>query len=496
MRALCLPGYSSVNGRCLPCPSINYGALIGVLSVAFLLVFAVHRLQYDWTGAATLFVVANFLQLSVLFLASESLPQLLSLVNFNLLGDHISHGRETGEADGGSGDYSAPGVCVMPLSDSQRLEMQLLSPLLALLLLASIGGLHFLARMAVAHSGDGASTSSRRLRRVYGWLCVPSPSRISPQLPLDSEGIEQSDAGVAHDRSSSRNEGRVVMYQRSVVRLVQLSYTGLAHVTFAFFHLQDVGEFGWRVVDYPSLSPSSPQYVALFPLLVLLMIFVVFGLPLLLLVYLFTQSRNGRIEQVKHQQRLIAVQSQPLSPSLSSPLLMQTADDSETSDGSSGQLGWRDALLLQLTAMHRLSCWWMACFVLFRRLVLVALLTWMRGPSVWIWLSLANAVFLALHVSLEPYERRRDNSLETLTLLSLLVQTTLLSQWPPPYLSLGLVGTFNALIVGPLLPVILGWMMQGGRLVQRIWRMLRSQGRAGDENHHAPPAGGSGVEMD
>jgi hypothetical protein len=89
----------------------------------------------------------------------------------------------------------------------------------------------------------------------------------------------------------------------------------------------------------------------------------------------------------------------------------------------------KQALLLQLCAVFRARYWWMASFVLVRRLVLVALLVSVRSSSVWIWLSLVNQLALALHLKTEPFERPMDNSLESLTLLSLALQTTLLSVW-------------------------------------------------------------------
>ena len=75
-------------------------------------------------------------------------------------------------------------------------------------------------------------------------------------------------------------------------------------------------------------------------------------------------------------------------------------------EGRAQRLSTRDALLLQLTAMYRAWCWWMASAVLLRRLTIVVLLTVIRGPTVWTWLTLANNSLLTLHVLLAPYERQ------------------------------------------------------------------------------------------
>jgi hypothetical protein len=113
----------------------------------------------------------------------------------------------------------------------------------------------------------------------------------------------------------------------------------------------------------------------------------------------------------------------------------------------------------------------MASAVLVRRLVLVTLLMLVRDSAVWIWLTLANNLALAIHLIVLPYERRRDNTLETVTLLSLSVQTTVLSAWPPPYLSAALLSVFNALVIGPLLPLALRGLML-------LWVRCRSPNRA------------------
>ena len=72
--ALCLPGYSQVNGRCIPCESTHVGALLGVVLLALLLVYLVHRLPHDWTGSATVAIVSNFIQMSTLFIAGDGHP--------------------------------------------------------------------------------------------------------------------------------------------------------------------------------------------------------------------------------------------------------------------------------------------------------------------------------------------------------------------------------------------------------------------------------------
>ena len=100
---------------------------------------------------------------------------------------------------------------------------------------------------------------------------------------------------------------------------------------------------------------------------------------------------------------------------------------------------------MQLTAMYRPGCWWMASFALLRRLLCIALLTVVRSSAVWGWLALLSFSLLALHMHVQPYVRLRDNQ------LALAVQTSLLSMYPPPAISAALLVAFNVLVIGPLL---------------------------------------------
>ena len=140
----------------------------------------------------------------------------------------------------------------------------------------------------------------------------------------------------------------------------------------------------------------------------------------------------------------------------------------------------QSALLLQLCGMFQSRYWWMASFVLIRRLLLASVLVAGSGSadqSVWIWLTLINYCLLALHLQLQPYEREADNALETLALLSLSLQTSLLSMWLPPYSSPTLLAAVNALVLGPL---VIG----GIRVSLRRWKEFREL-RGGERSINA-----------
>jgi hypothetical protein len=194
----------------------------------------------------------------------------------------------------------------------------------------------------------------------------------------------------------------------------------------SFFRTQSVGEFGRRLVEYPALDPSSAEYRRMVPVMVLVIVIVVFGVPLLLSIFLLHQHRHGEVIRVKTMAR----------------------------SGQEKGLSARQALLLQLCAMYKPQRSWQAVFILVRRLLLVLVLVLINDGSVWIWLTALNFCFLAVHLEFRPFERSMDNAFETFSLLSLSLQTTLLIAWPPPYMSPLLYSTLCALDVGPLVPIV------------------------------------------
>jgi hypothetical protein len=199
--------------------------------------------------------------------------------------------------------------------------------------------------------------------------------------------------------------------------------------------------------DYPTLSPDSSEYRALLPIVITVVVAFVGGLPLLLTAFLVVEQRRGYIEQVKAVQR----------------------------NGASWlMLTRRQAALLQLCAPYRAGCWWMAPVSMLRRLVMAIMLVTIRSTSLWAWLASANTLFLALHLQLQPYERRRDNRFETLTLLSLGLQTTLLSVWPPPAMSRALFAALNALLLAPLLPPLLDLLSRRLHCTKRAYLRIDS----------------------
>ena len=239
-----------------------------------------------------------------------------------------------------------------------------------------------------------------------------------------------------------------LLYQRSLVRMMQLSYTALALISVRFFHYQDVKQYGLRLVDYPAMAVSSTTYKLLAPL-VIVVLTIVCCIPVVLLAFLFRQNRRGVMKQLN-------------------------AADSSDAEAPMAPATPVAALTLQLCCMFKASCWWMASFIPLRRLLLVAVFVASPGAQRWVWLSLLNQLLLVVHLVVQPYKRQRDNSLESLNLVSLCMQTTLLGLG----YSSAVPGTLEALVLCPLLVLLAVY------LLLPAWRWLKVRRERSSGRHH------------
>jgi hypothetical protein len=126
-------------------------------------------------------------------------------------------------------------------------------------------------------------------------------------------------------------------YQRTVIRLLLLSYGVMAGICLLFFHTVPVGAFGTRLAEYPDVDPASDEYQQLKPVVVLLMVLVVVGLPTLMALGLWRDRRQ------------------------------QLAEPALWPEEAGASQGKKRLAVLQLTSMYRPSHWWMAPFNLSRR---------------------------------------------------------------------------------------------------------------------------------
>ena len=439
--AACLPGYSEVNGRCIECDEVRWLPLTGLLLLSMVLVYLIHRLPHDWTGSASLSVMSYFVQQSCLFLASESMPQILSLLNVNLLGDS-SNQQKGSSSDSFTTGAVYVGVCIAPLTDVGRIIMRLVSPIIALAMLAFIAALQLACRrqlqtraveqpLVQEEAGRPLQPTESPAHRWYRWVF----------------GVHVQEVGAEQSSATPEESLRSVHYSylRSCIRVVQLSYTALALLALSFFRTVAVGDYGTRLADYPTIDVQSKAFRTLFPVMIALLAVFVVGLPVLLAAVLYRALRQGKIAEVKSRQGELEQAPVQRVSSL---------------------------LLLQWTAPVKAVYWWMAPFSLLRRLCVVLVLLLVTEDSVWVWVTLVNYLLLTLHVVTQPYERRSDNQLETVTLLSLAMQSTLLSAYPPPQMTALL---FTALLLLVLAPMLL-FLTSTCRM---RWRRGVGEGRGG-----------------
>ena len=231
--AYCLPDHSLVNGRCIPCEGVHWDLLLGLLLLALVLVYLLHRVPMGSSDSAKLFIALYLLQMSAVFLAAESLPHLLSIVNVNLLGDQLTRGAQH------NADSGAPyiGSCIVPLSDFGRIGMTLFSPIIAFCLL----GLLLLLDLAAQSVLRLAQPSQSSLAFKAYFLVFPMsgghPAAPSPSI---SDSLAQPLVDAALDERTEEAESRPLdaetmavrcdslRYQHTVVRLAALLHVRLA----------------------------------------------------------------------------------------------------------------------------------------------------------------------------------------------------------------------------------------------------------------------------
>ena len=462
--ALCLDGYAEVNGDCIPCESTNAGLVCAVLLFLLASVYALHRLPHEQRGKATVLILGYFVQQSAMFLSPSFF--VVGVVNFDLLGG--SGTQRSSRGDGQAG-VPHPHLCVVPLhSDAERIVGALLVQLLVFFLPSVIAVVQLVCFCLLRR----APPRLRMLRRAYRLVFkanAPEPlppfgpqSMLLEPLRLNPDANPETDAGAARPSpnpsasielrtrdaegsgSSSLMEACAaswLTYQRTMVRLMLLSYTSIALLTLRFFHTRSIGSYGSRVMTYPALDPASTVYTRrLLPVMLLLLILVLL-VPWLLAFFLWRLRRRSASDA----QRAMADGGEPV------------------------QKTWKAALLVQLCGMFRADTWWMAPFIGVRRLLLAAVFAFVPSQTVFIWLTLANQLILALHLQLQPFRRRRDNVLESVCLLLLCIQTSLLGAIPTnPAGSAPLTSVLSLLVLAPILMALCGG------CARKLWLRLRA----------------------
>ena len=219
--------------------------------------------------------------------------------------------------------------------------------------------------------------------------------------------LEVDNAGSKHDAALTSDSLPAILrnYRRTLVRLLVFSYNSFATAALSFFHTREVGEDDKRLWEYPAVSTTSPSYRAMLPLFILLLTLVVAVVPLLAVtLYLFHRREQERLAKL----RTSAAEEEPESEAAALPQQ-------------------RQAVLVEvMLGTFRTGYWPFAVMVLFRRLLLTTVATFVV-TSTFVWLTALNTALLLLHVVTWPYRDALDNHVEALTLALLVTETTLLS---------------------------------------------------------------------
>ena len=452
--ALCMDGYAEVNGRCVWCPATRWGSVVPLLLLVLAVTFLLHRLPHNGQTSALMTVGGYFVQQSALMLAALPIPQLFSLFNLNVLGDHNRYDAAPTTFDTLNTTVAEPSnaACVAPLSDSGKLTVALLSPLLFAAALVLVAAAQLTARALLRHfsSSKGGSPSPRAWSvRVYCRVFMAPPPRVINAVHA-SMGLGPSVANAEQPPLPSwyafSGQLMPLQYQRTAVRLLLLSYTSLSLTSLLFFRYQRVGVYGKRLVDYRQIDPSSDEYLSLLPGVLVVLVLVVAGLPLAVSLFLWLQ-RQKRSKELQAEGSDEATQSRALL-----------------------------SLEAQLRGVFPSAYWWMTPFILLRRLVTVLVLLLATRSSTWVWMSAVHFSLLAVHLRLTPFSRPVDNDCETVTLSALALQAVVLSLEPPPSTGVAAQVVLGLLATGPLL-------LLSAVFVWDVWtrRRIRLQRRLNEE---------------
>jgi hypothetical protein len=173
-------------------------------------------------------------------------------------------------------------------------------------------------------------------------------------------------------------------YLRSAFGLLLFSYNSVATVVFKFLRCEDITDDTSVIFSAPAIRCESSEYKSMTILIICVLAIVVIGFPLVLLAFLCHAHRNDKLGSTKF----------------------------------AGRIG-------MLYEAYNAKHYWWESMVLFRRSILIALLSLLDldRASLFTVLCLGNLVFLVIHLIFAPYRANRDNNLETGFMAMLVVIT-------------------------------------------------------------------------
>ena len=417
--AECEDGYAEWRGQCAVCDCDNTAVVAGLALLLFLFLYILHRLPAS--ASARLDLAMYYLQMSLLFNMHGSLPLWLSVINLQLLGDFHS------VAGPSSSSWSDSALCLAPLSGWDKVALQLLMPLYLLcnllLLLVLDKGCQRILIDARRTRGSATLHDFVFPRPELEPILSPRPRDLS-SASSESMGSSLEDCG-AEEKSGLQSAATVsasafvahsyipqlrlalLPYRRSVLRLALYSYTPVATTALFFFHCQQLpAGYGSRMYYHPSIDCTSSTYGRFRPAMIAVLILLVLG-PCLTAACLMLQRR----------QRRFPLQSNPASLLESQSLAAARLRNS--------------AMYQVMCAAYRDECWYWSVLLVLQRGLLVCVYVFVPSPVSFVVLSLMNVSVLTINALSWPYARLQDNQLCCTLHFVLLMQTMILSLYPP-----------------------------------------------------------------
>lgn len=410
----CEEGYVEFGNACVSCDGPNYLLIVGYVALSLVIVPILHVLSQSVSGAVQVF--GYWIQSSVVQL--QPLNQYLTwlaLFNFRILAS------------------DSDSSCVYPLTPYQNFSMSPVIPcvlwveLMLLMVLhfgwwkhCSLQRHHHPSKRTEAHVDNEAGN-------VTVTVCVVStqPQRES------TDAVTRKRFGSLPTSSSGHDAFQWSAYVRTSIALALLSYQQISDAVISYLVCTVVGDGAAVVASHPSIQCNSEEYRRWLPLIYLLLVVVVCGFPIctwVLLRYFRQHIWTG--DQATH------------------------------------------AYLGTLFECYRAPVLGWSVVVLIRRVALIVLVNTIHQGNIVRHLTLVffNLACLLLHLMVQPFRSREDNSLETFSLSCLLILSILIGFYPAPFPDAIAWLTSTMVLLAPML--LAAWIIR--ERIQR-WRWQQMQ---------------------
>jgi hypothetical protein len=230
----CASGYSEWGGECLACSGVDGGLVLGLLVLAWSVVFVIHLLSQWTTSTSALRITMFFWQVAYLIVGRGAWLRWASVLDLNFL------------SVGG-----AQSVCAFPTSPTGMLRLLLLTPLMAYVLLAVAALVHYTAQRVLLVRDDGV-----------------------PRIEREPSGISANDGAlsrVTRRLAAELRHFQLAAYWRTSISLYFFTFNRVVRQSLDFFHCETLPS-GRFMVALPAVSCDEAAYRALTPLVALLLL--------------------------------------------------------------------------------------------------------------------------------------------------------------------------------------------------------------------------------